>query len=403
MLLKLAWRNIWRNRRRTFITMASIFFSVLFASLMLSWQQGVWDYMIDNVVNYYFGYAQVQTEKYWDEGSINDAFAPDSISNKLVSVEGVESVVPRLESFALASVGNKSGSAMVVGVDPNRENEMTGLADRVVKGEYFKNESRKALLGEGLADEMGLTVGDTIILISQGYHGTNAAGMYPVSGLVSFGSPELSKKMVYLPLGEAQYFYGAPGLVTNLTLRIHDRDILDEVVTMASQKLGDEFVVKDWKEMMPELVQARTIDTASNRLMLLLLYFIIAFGIFGTILMMTEERMYEFGIMVSVGFHRLPLFLSVWLEIVILGMLGAFAGIVLTYPIAWYLSIDPIQLPAEMAQAYEKFGMSAEMPTSTNVVLFLEQALIVFVITTVLALYPMYKILRLKPVKAMRS
>lgn len=407
-LFKIAWRNIWRNRRRTLITSASILFAVLMATFMNSIQKGAWDKMIDNVVNFYFGYAQVHENGYWDEQSIDKAFPlEDSLRELPAQIPELQRLVPRLESFALASYGASTMGVLVVGTDPATENGMTALEERLVDGRYLEGDRPEVLIAEGVGKNLKLTVGDTLVLISQGYHGVNAAGKYPIVGIVRFGSPELNKQMAYLPLPVAQQFYGANGLVTSLALQIADQDAVNEVVKATKERIGDEeYEVMKWQEMLPDLVQAKEVDTAGNYIILLILYVIIAFGIFGTILMMTKEREYEFGVLVAIGMNRWKLGLTVWLEIAMLGLIGAFAGIAASFPLVLYFHLHPLdftEMSQEMADVYEKFGFEPIFPAAFEWDLFLNQALIVLLITTVLAFYPAFKIYRLQAVKAMRG
>jgi putative ABC transport system permease protein len=404
-LLKMAWRNIWRNKRRTYITLASILFSVLFASFMESWQKGTWNYMISNVVNFYFGYAQIHKEGYWEEQTLDKAFPlEDSILAITGQIPEIKAVLPRIESFALASTGDNTIGALVIGIDPEVENSMTNLRDRITAGEYLEENDRAAVLAEGLAENLNLNVGDTLVMISQGYRGVNAAGKYPVKGIVHFGSPELNKQMIYLPLKEAQWFYGAPDLVTTLALKIDDqRDIIPALKALKAKLNLEDYEVMDWEELLPDLVEARAFDSVGNYIVYFILYMIIAFGIFGTVLMMAKEREFEFGVLIAIGMHRLALGASVWVEVIILGVLGALAGIIASIPVVWYFSVYPIRFTGEYAGVMEKFGFEPVFPAELDPRHFLLQAIIVLIVTAVLALYPLIKIKRLKPVEAMRG
>jgi putative ABC transport system permease protein len=405
MLIKMAWRNIWRNKRRTLITIASILFAVLLASLMESLQKGAWGHMIKNVVNYYFGYVQIHQKGYWDEQSIDKSFAlGDHLTALPAASSHIKGLAPRLESFALASTGNNTVGVLVIGIDPQAETRMTKLAERLQRGNYLAAEDDAALLAEGIAERLKLDVGDTIILVSQGYHGVNAAAKYPVKGIVRFGSPELNKQMVYLPLLAAQRFYGAEGLVTSLAVNIAKEEQVTPVVKALKRKLDPEhYEVMDWPEMMPDLLQAKALDSAGNYIVYFILYLVIAFGILGTILMMTKEREYEFGVLVAIGMGRFALGFMVWLEIILLGMLGALVGIAASFPVVWYFYVNPIRFTGDYAGLLEKFGFEPIFPAAFNAQVFLTQAIIVLLLTSVLAIYPIFKIKRLEPVHAMRG
>ncbi|HHH49490.1 MAG TPA: ABC transporter permease [Saprospiraceae bacterium] len=405
---KMAWRNIWRNKRRTYITATSILLAVLLSAFMVSIQRGAWDKMIDNVVNFYYGYVQIHNKGYWEDQNINKAFTiKDDLIETSKKIPAIHSLVPRLESFALAAHQNFSRGVLVVGTDPDKENEMTHLKERLIKGTYFDADEQAIIIAEGIANKMKITIGDTLVLISQGYHGVNAAGKYPIKAIVKFGSPELNKQMVYLPLKTAQYFFGAENLVTSVALNIKNRNRVQSVVDKLKTSLDTStYEVMEWQELMPELVQAREVDTAGNYITLFVLYVIIAFGIFGTILMMTKEREYEFGVLIAIGMNRLKLFITVWMEIIFLGLLGALLGILVSFPLIYYFNINPLdftEMSAEMSAAYEKFGFEPVFPTALDWRIFKNQALLVFAITSILAIYPLAKIMKINPVKAMRQ
>ncbi len=408
MLLKLSWRNIWRNKWRTGITAASIFFAVLFSIFMNSIQKGAWVRMMDNVVNFYYSYGQIQKKGYWEDKSINKSMVlNDEILNLPGEISGLEQVVPRLESFALASYGEQTSGMLVVGVDPALEDELTNLKDRLTEGEYFSDEDQSVIIAEGVKSLLKINVGDSIVLISQGYHGINAAGKYPVKGIVKFNSPELNKRMIYLPLKTSQYFFGADDLVSSVALKLSSRNDLEDVLEDLNTRLDtSEYKMMAWQEIMPELVEAQKTDAAGNYIILMVLYFIISFGIFGTILMMTKEREYEFGILISIGMKRRLLAISVWLEIVLLGFLGAGLGILGSIPLVHYFKVNPIDLSGmgeEMSGAYDKWGFDPILPTVFEWPIFIYQGVIVFLITSLLALFAIWKIRRLKPMEAMRG
>lgn len=408
MVLKLAWRNIWRNKRRTLITVGAVAFAVFMASVLRSFQKGAWDKIVDSTVNLYFGFAQVHGKGYWEEQTLDNAI---EYNNELKSLEqnipDVKAVVPRIESFALASQGNLTTGVLVIGIDPEREDNMTGVKSRLTEGSYLEDDDDAAFLAEGVAEKLGLKLGDTLVLISQGFHGVNAAAKFSIKGLFKFALPDLNKRLVYLPLKAAQKFYGAENMVTSVVLQIDNRDQVPDVLKAVSARLDNEkFEVKDWQQMIPELLEARALDEGSAVIILGILYFIITFAIFGTILMMTKEREYEFGVLTAIGMRRWKLFSVIWWETVFVGFIGSIVGILISIPINYYYHVNPIDMAImgeEAVATYEKFGIEPVLPFAFEFSIFFFQALIIFIVTTILALYPLWKIQTLLPVEAMRK
>ena len=406
MILKLAWRNIWRNKRRTLITCASIFLAVILAVVMRSAQLGAYQNMIDNVVSFYYGYVQVHHKGYWNEKSLDNTFVlSDSLKNVLDENKEIKNWVPRLESFALASAGNLTKGTLVVGIEPDKEKELTGIDQKISSGAFFNGEDDAgALMAEGLAAHLKLKVNDTIVLLGQGYHGTIAAGKYFIKGLIRFGSPQLNEGMVYLTLPHAQQLYGTDQRFTSIAIAVTSSSVVGEVTSQLKKDLSSlPYEVMDWKEMMPELVQAIEADSSGGIIFIAILYMIIAFGIFGTILMMMAERMHEFGIMVSVGMRRLKLAGMVMSEIFMIAAIGVLIGAVAAIPLIAYLRLHPIHLSGEMAEAYKRFGLEPIFPFSGDPSIFISQAWVVFIIGMILSVYPLIRLLHLKTFSALKS
>ena len=353
----------------------------------------------------YTGYIQVHKLGYWDEQVLDNAFtAPGELRSQIESLEGVEAAVPRLESFALSSYGTRTRGALVIGMDPEKEAHLTGVENKITKGAMPGLNEPRVLVGAGLADYLSMKVGDTLVLISQGYHGVNAAGKYAVAGLVEFGLPQLTNQVVFMPLPAAQYFYGAEGLLTAIAVVTDKPKNVDDVREAILRDLDTTaFEVMDWKTMMPELIQGIEIDNISGIIMLLLLYLVIGFGMFGTFLMMTKERLYEFGVMLSVGMHRSSLQLLIFAEIVMLAAIAVLTGFLLSLPVISYYSRNPVSLPEEYKTAFEKFGIEPVYAFSSEPVVFSSQAWVVFFMALVLSAYPLYKIWKMDPVTAMRE
>ncbi|HAQ38270.1 MAG TPA: ABC transporter permease, partial [Saprospirales bacterium] len=328
-MILLAWRNIWRNKRRTAITISSIFFAVLFSIFMLALQNGSWGRMIDNALSSYFGYGQIHKKGYYDDPGINTLMEYTSDwKGKSKNIEHLKDFVPRLESFAMASYGNQTKGVMINGIDPKKENALTKLSGKITEGKYLELNDTAVMIAEGLASQLKIGVGDTIVFISQGYHGVNSAGKYTVKGLLHFGPPDLNKMMVYMPLPEAQQFFGCENLISTLIIDIDDRSNLPGIIKkLKSQVEPDLHEVIEWEQLVPNLLAAKQAKLNGVYIFMLILYTIISFGIFGTILMMIKERSYEFGILIGIGMKRKLLSMVVMLEIILLGMAGVFAGV----------------------------------------------------------------------------
>ena len=404
MILKLIWRNLWRNSRRTLITMASIAFAVLFAIIMKSFQNGVFNNLIKNVVGYYSGYVQIHQKGYWDEQVLDNCFALDnSLIEKLKQNPQINVIVPRLETFVLISKGNLTKGCMLVGTDAVKENELTQLKNKIIKGAYFQNKEEAVILSEGLAKRINAAVNDTIVLFGQGYHGVMAAGKFKIKGIVHLASPAMNDAFVYLPLSATQYYLSAENRLTSLSLGIDNPEKMNTIVQNLQPSIGKNYEVMPWQEMMPEIANHVKADGFSFYIFSGILYLIIGFGLFGTILMMTVERMYEFGMLIAIGMKKSKLKMILLGETLLITLLGVVLGMLLSLPSVIYLQEKPIRFSGEIAKAYEQFGFEALFPAEFDLNIFFTQSLIVLFMAILIGLYPLWFVSGLNPVNAMKK
>ncbi len=403
MYLSLSWRNLWRNKKRTLIAAASVFFAVLLAVVMRSMQNGSYAYMIRSSVKYYTGYLQIQGKGYWENRSLDKSIVLEKKQQTEISkIHHVASTVPRLEAFSLVSFKKVTKVAQIVGIDPVAENTMTDLKKRLVRGHYLTNASDGILIAQGLAELLKVDIGDSVVLYGQGYHGMIAAARLPVAGIVKFPVADLNNGVAYLELSNAQNIFSAYGRITSLALMLDNIKNQNHVLESLRSSLEDKFTIMTWQEMMPDLVQGIAIDNASGLVMLIILYIVIAFGIFGTIMMMTTERAKEFGILISVGMKRWRLIWVTTLETAFLAFLGALSGAVVSWPIVTYFHQHPIPITGDAARMFDLFGVEPIFNFSTDPNLLINQAIVVLFIALATAFYPVFFIRKLKPVQAVQ-
>jgi ABC-type lipoprotein release transport system permease subunit len=466
----IAWRNLWRNRRRTMITSASVFFAVVFALFFRSLQLGSYDHMFKNAIESYTGYVQVQHKDFWDEKIVDNTFAYDPrVDQQIVEDENVIATIPRFESFALASSGPQTKGVLVMGVDPDKEQYLSKITDKMVKYKFtpesirqiqedpslpekvkemtsdlenhaYSTASRLQLdleisdkeapdlmpamerytqfengviepgvpgvwVGDRLSKYLELGIGDTLVLISQGYHATTAAGKYEIKGIVRIPLPDMDNKIVYLPLDICQTLFNAEGHLTSLALHVHDNEdkAILETVERIGKILPEDQRAMDWKEMNELLVSQMDADDKSGMIMIGILYLVIAFGVFGTVLMMTAERRREFGVLVAIGMQKRKLASVITLEMLYIGFLGMVAGCAVAIPAILYGVAHPILFKGEIGKIWDEYGMEPLLVFQGIDFYFLWQMFIVALMVFIAIGYPVRKILGLQVVHALRA
>lgn len=404
MITKLIWRNLWRNKRRTVITVSSIGFAVMFSILMKSLQDGIFDNLIKNIVSYYSGHVQIHQKGYWDEQNLDNSFAlQNSTQTKLLQNPNIHTIAPRLETFVLISKGISTKGCMLIGTDTNKENDLTQLKSKLVSGNYFQNEEQKVIIAQGLAKKLNLKINDTIVLFGQGFHSVMAAGKYQIKGIVQLALPAMNERFVYLPIKASQSFLSATNQVTSISININKPENLESIHKKIKESIGNNYEVMSWQQMMPEIANHIKADGYTFYVFSAILYLIIGFGLFGTILMMTIERKYEFGMLIAIGMKKSKLALILLGETILITLIGILLGILISLPFVIYLSKKPFRLGGEISKAYEQFGFEAIFPATLDKNIFITQSIIVLIIAFLIGLYPLWHINQLDPIKAMKK
>jgi len=403
--LKLAWRNIWRNKRRTFITVASIMFALFFALVMRAFQTGSYAKMKKNAIESYSGYLQIHKKGYWNDKNINAVFALSK--NTLAQLEKnpkVKVIIPRLETFSLASSGAASKGVAVLGINPEKENMMTKIKTYLKEGQFLQDQDKAILVGSDLAKFLNIKVLDTLVLYTLGYHGRTAAGLFPVKGILKLPVPEMNRSTVYMPIASAQNFLSTGHQLTDLIFDLNSIDAVTSVKKSVKKNINlNQYEVMDWTVMNQDLLQMIASDNAGGLIMIAILYLVIAFGIFGTVIMMTTERVREFSVMISIGMQKGKLIIIVLTELLYITLIAILSGIVISLPLLLYFYYHPIAFTGAAVEAMKRFNFEPVMPVSIDIHLFTSQSIAILLISALAMLYPTFKIINLNIVKGLKS
>jgi len=402
--LQIAWRNLWRNRKRSVITISAVVMAVLLSTITSSMQEGTYTRMIDNMVKFYTGYIQIHHPEFWETKSINDSYEPGTnLIRDIKSTPGILLAVPRLESFTLISSGDNTKGCSLIGIDPEKEDSLTGLSKWIKKGEYLKKGSKGIIVAVNIAHNLDASVGDTLVLISQGYQGSSASALVSVDGILEFPSLQLNNFAAYIDIDHAWEFFSAPGLITSMSLMVKDYKAVNATARILENKLKPAYSVMTWQEMQPDLVKMIEGDRAGGVIMKGILYLLVGFGILGTIIMMMAERRKEMGVMVAIGMKKWRLQRILIYESLYIGMLGVLLGVLVSIPVILYFVGHPIPLTGDTGEIYLNYGIEPAMYFGISWQIFFNQALTVFIIAVMISLYPVLSVAGMKVIKALRG
>ena len=411
--IKMAWRNIWRNPRRTVLTVAAIAFACILLVFMLSFQLGSYDTMINASVKIHTGHMQIQAKGYQDSRKIRDAISdPAPIGTLLDQVPGVAAYTCRAIAIALVSSKNRSYGVMVEGIDAQREARVSTLAQIIRQGHYLSSAPAGggpagALVGELLARHLQLTVGDEITVLGQGFDGSVAATVLRVEGIYSSGMDEFDRSAIQIPLPVFQEVFAMGTAVHEVVVTARNLASVPAIEQALSARLKTiqnprPLVILDWKALTPGLDQAIKMDLVSGSIFYLILIMVVAFSILNTFLMAVFERTHEFGVMMAMGTMPARLTRLVLLESAGMTLVGVVAGIALGSLLTWYFMVHGIQMGASSNEIMRQFGIPSRFFPQLSVVSATVGPAAVLMITLLAALYPALKIRRLTPVAAMR-
>jgi ABC-type lipoprotein release transport system permease subunit len=330
-------------------------------------------------------------------------------------VDGVRAWAPRIQSFALISLDERSQGGMVVGVDPVRERTLSVFADKVRDGRFVAEAgapgAREIVLGRKLAEKLGAALGDQVLLYGIAYSLETAYELFTVVGTIALPDPRLERNLAIIHIADASEFFVYDERITEVAILADDADHTDPLLAALAPALssvfgdvpGDVLELQGYEEMMPELVQLILIDDAGMYIMLVILIVVVGFGILNTILMAILERTRELGVVLALGLRPASLFRMVYVESMLLAGVGLAIGLALSLPLLAYLHGVEIPLTGDIAQSTEVFGMEPVLTFKLKPLNPIGSTITILFVAALAALYPALKASRSRPVDALRS
>jgi len=405
MLLKLAWRNIWRNKRRSFITLAAIVFATVMAIAMRGIQLGTYALNIRSVVELFSGYLQIQDKRFLDNPSLASSFVVDkNITSALKTTKGALAYAPRIYADGLISFKDNSRGVAIFGVEPEKEKDVTTFIKNINSGRFFTSDSsNQIVVGEQLLKNLDAKIGDKIVLLAQCYDGTLGNQKYKVVGTVKLGVQELESSVIFMGLKSAQSLLAMGSRVSVVAIKTNGLTHLAEINKSLSAKIENTNLnVLSWNKINPELEQAIQLDNVSGILFLGILIVIVAFGILNTVLMSVIERFREFGVVLAMGMPQLSLTYLVYIETFIITVIGLIAGNILGCIANYYLIVHPITFGGEIKKLYEIYHFLPQLKSTLDPSIFINVSLSILIISVLSCLYPAYKVYKLEALKGIR-
>lgn len=401
LILKMAWRNLWRNTRRTIITAGAIGLGLALMIFSWMWMLGMDDHLVQTVTLSGYGDAQVHAEGFRRTRDAELVIpAGQKVLAKAETTSGIISAAPRAYAVGLAAIGDRSASVEVIGVDPAREQRVTNWQTRLAAGRY-PAKPNEALIGVDLADDLEVEAGSKLVITVADIHtGDMAARLLKIVGLVATSNPAIDKHSVVIPLASLQKSMGLGDEFHELALRVTgpvtDQAHIEAVIAPLK---APGLEVAPWQVLASVVASMMDLQGVYMALSLVIIFTIVAFGIVNTMSMSLLERFREFGIMRAVGASPVRLAGLILAEAASLGVVGCAMGLAVGYAV--HLVISRTGIPLGQMEA---LGVTFKTPIYTvfDPVGIGLMTLTFLILTPLVALFPAVRAARVDVIRALR-
>jgi ABC-type lipoprotein release transport system permease subunit len=401
---RLAWRNLWRHRRRTWLTVGAMVFCNVLLIFLISLQLGSYQMMIDNSLATYTGHLQVQHRDYLDEQRMRQSVpAVVELASRARETLEFDDVAARGLAFALASSEQRSFGVLITGVQPEFEPRVSTLAGFIREGRYLAPGDRDHIVvGSILARNLKVGVGDEVTFLGSGRDGSFSAGVATIIGILRSGMDAIDRSVAQVPLSWFQETFSMGEHGHSVVVRLPGLDQVPAAQAALQNLLTGELVVQDWDALQPGLRQAIASDMASAWFTYVVLIVLVAFSVLNTQLMAVLERTREFGVMLALGMRPSQLARLVGMETLLMSVLGLLLGVLLGAILTVYLAKVGFAYPG-MEEFGAKFNMPGRMYPEVSPLSLLWGPAVVLLGAMLAAVYPARRLFRLQPVEAMRA
>ena len=403
MLLSLAWRNIWRNKKRSLIIISAIAVGLccgLFASSIMF---GMWDSMINTTINRDLGHFQVHSKTYEDEKLVTDTIPNfQNVISSIKSYKFVTGVSSRILIEGMASSASTSNGVRILGINPMIEKSVTSIHKQIIDGSYFKqNWKNQIVISAKLADNLGIKIKSKIVLSFQGMDGSIIYGAFRVVGIYRTESSMFDKANVFVKENDLQRLINSDRISNEIVVRLSSVQQVDSVYLPVKNQFKN-LSVKYWGDLAPELKFYYQSVVVQMNIFVGIILFALLFGITNTMLMSVMERVREFGVLMAVGMKRSRVFFMIIMETISLSFVGGIIGLILAVGLIYYFGIIGINLSA-FTEGLSQWSLGSILYTSLPFSFYPPLVLMILATSIIAAFYPALKAIKLKPATAIRT
>jgi putative ABC transport system permease protein len=403
----LAWRNVWKNKRRTILTLLTIMVGCAMIIFFRATQDGSYEKMIEDSIAANTGHIQIHEKGFWENMSIDYAFVPGGpLMSYLKGNRDIAATSRRIHAAGLISYKNNTFGTLIQAVEPDQEKKVSTLHTTIQPGGRYlsPDDGKKIVIGVTLAKNLDAKVGDTVSMISQGFDGSIAAANVEIVGIFKTLNPRYDQAMILMPMAQAMETFTMEEYLSSITIRLKNTSDMektrDELRALPGSK---KLEIMGWDEITPELIQAIVMDKLFGYIFYFILFLITAFGVLNTVQMSVFERTRELGIMMAIGTRPRQIVTMVLLESVFISFMGALLGIVVGCAISYYFYIHPFDF-SDYQKEMEVFSqVTTVFPAKLTLPNVVITSLLTFLFGVLFSIAPARRASKLNPLKAIRQ
>lgn len=402
MLIKLAWKNIWRNKKRSIIIILAAFFGIWGGVLTNGIFVGMWETTIETAISRELSHIQIHHVKFRDERLITQFISEINTiekilqSNPYIQNYSVRSI---LEGIALSP--SSVNGVKIFAVDPNKEKLITSIHQKVIEGVYFSNKGYEILIGQKLAQKLKLKLNSKVVLSFQGMDNNLISTAFRVIGIFKTESKIFDETNVFIKHNDLQSILGTNIPIHEIAIRVSSTDLIDTTTKILKSELNN-LSVQSWKELAPELSLTSGFLYLELNIFMGIILFALLFGISNTMMMSVFERIREFGVLIAIGMKKIKLFLLIIIESLILLFSGGLTGTLSGFLTIELLSRKGIDLSI-FEEGMAAYGMSAILYPTLPFHMYISLFIMMLVTSIIASISPAIKAIRLKPAEAIRT
>ena len=402
-LIKISWRNVWRNKLRSFVVILSVIFGLLGGIIIIAMSYGLNEERMNNAVEAYLSHVQVHNKQFSEDFNITNTIDNLSqIEDVIKNDDRVISYSKRIILNGMLSNSNGSYGIQVKGVDPEQEKMVTNTFEKIIEGEYFKSKRDNTILvGKKLAERLNLKLKSKVVVTFQDENYDLTSLLFRVEGIYRSGNSRYDESNVFVKnnnikknLPTFDGYHELPILLTDINLR-------NEVKNDLSQ-ISEENIVEGWDDISIELAYANEMLAAVLYVFMMIILSGLSFGIVNTMLMAILERKKEIGMLMSIGMNRYKIFMMISFETIFLSLVALPIGLFSSYLIVEYYSVVGIDLSIVEA-GLENFGVGTRLYFKVPNQEYFIVSLMVFIISLISSIFPSIRALKINPVEATKT